>query len=48
MKGYHRYHVQLHAPADSPLDQVVRGALTATDVPRLVEIAVDVDPISML
>jgi primosomal protein N' (replication factor Y) len=48
VKSYFRFHLQMHGPPDSPLDQVLRAAITATRFPKLAEMAVDVDPLSML
>jgi primosomal protein N' (replication factor Y) len=49
IKNYYRYHLQLQiTDSDSSLDQLVRPAVLATVLPSQVEIAVDVDPISML
>jgi primosomal protein N' (replication factor Y) len=48
VKNFFRYHLQLHGPEDYSLDQILRPAIAANPPTRHVEIAVDVDPHSML
>ena len=48
VKNYFRYHMQLQGPEDFELSQLLRPAIASTPPPRRVEIAVDVDPLSML
>ena len=48
IRNLFRYHLQLRAPAARPLQDLLRAALPALGPPNGVELAVDVDPISLL
>jgi primosomal protein N' (replication factor Y) len=48
VNNYYRYHLQLQVLGDGQLDELIRPAVAATRITKHVEIAVDVDPLSML
>jgi primosomal protein N' (replication factor Y) len=48
LKGYYRYHFQLHSPSAGTLHQVLRAVLPAVRPPAGVEFTLDVDPFQML
>ncbi len=48
LKGYYRYHFQLHSPSPGVLHQLLRHALASVKVPHGVDCTVDVDPYDML
>ncbi|WP_152050386.1 replication restart helicase PriA [Tautonia marina] len=48
IKHLFRYHLQLRAPAPGPLQRILRVALPLADPPQPIELAVDVDPVSLL
>jgi primosomal protein N' (replication factor Y) len=48
LKGYYRYHFQLHSPSAGTLHQVLRAVLPAVRPPSGVEFTLDVDPFQML
>ncbi|MEW4567960.1 primosomal protein N' [Tautonia sp. JC769] len=48
IKHLFRYHLQLRAPAPGPLQRLLRVALPLADPPQPIELAVDVDPVSLL
>lgn len=48
IKYLFRYHMQLRAPTAPALHQTVREVLPLVQVPHKVEVAVDVDPVSLL
>ena len=48
IKHLFRYHLQLRAPTPAPLQSLLRATLPLADPPHPVELAVDVDPVSLL
>ena len=48
IRGLFRFHLQLRAASVRPLQELLRSVLAVNPPPRGVELAVDVDPISML
>jgi primosomal protein N' (replication factor Y) len=48
LKGYYRYHFQLHSPSAGTLHQVLRGIVSVLRPPAGVEFTLDVDPVQML
>jgi primosomal protein N' (replication factor Y) len=48
IRNLYRFHVQLRCPTSRPLQSLIAAIGTETAVPRGVEMAIDVDPISML
>jgi primosomal protein N' (replication factor Y) len=48
LKGYYRFHFQLHSRSSATLHQVLRAVLPAVRVPTGVELTVDIDPQDML
>jgi primosomal protein N' (replication factor Y) (superfamily II helicase) len=48
LKGYYRFHFQLHSPSAGTLHQVLRAILPALRPPAGVEFTLDVDPFQML
>ena len=48
IRNLFRFHLQLRAPAARPLQELLRTVLPTLDPPKGVELAVDVDPISLL
>jgi primosomal protein N' (replication factor Y) len=48
LKGYYRFHFQLHSPSAGTLHQVLRVVLPALRPPSGVEFTLDVDPFQML
>ncbi|RUL88516.1 replication restart helicase PriA [Tautonia sociabilis] len=48
IKHLFRYHLQLRAPTAPPLQALLRAALPLADPPHPIELAVDVDPVSLL
>ncbi len=48
LKGYFRYHFQMHSASSGVLHQVLRTALPSVSVPSGVEVTVDIDPQDML
>jgi primosomal protein N' (replication factor Y) len=48
IKHLFRYHLQLRAPAPGPLHALLRATLPMAEPPQPIELAVDVDPVSLL
>jgi primosomal protein N' (replication factor Y) len=48
LKGYFRFHFQMHSASSAVLHQVLRAVLPAVRVPNGVELTVDIDPQDML
>ena len=48
LKGYYRFHFQLHSVSSATLHQVLRAVLPTVRVPGGVELTVDIDPQDML
>lgn len=48
IKHLFRYHLQLRAPSPAPLQTLLRTVLPMADPPHPIELAVDVDPVSLL
>jgi primosomal protein N' (replication factor Y) len=48
IKHLFRYHLQLRAPAPGPLQALLRATLPMAEPPQPIELAVDVDPVSLL
>jgi primosomal protein N' (replication factor Y) len=48
IRNLFRFHLQLRAPSARPLQDLLQSALAQTAPPAGVELAVDVDPISLL
>jgi primosomal protein N' (replication factor Y) len=48
LKGYYRFHFQLHSPSPGTLHQLLRHVLPALRPPSGVEFALDIDPLNML
>jgi primosomal protein N' (replication factor Y) len=48
LKGYYRFHFQLHTPSSAVLHQVLRAVLPSVRTPAGVELTVDIDPQDML
>jgi primosomal protein N' (replication factor Y) len=48
LKGYFRFHFQLHSASSAVLHQVLRAVLPVARVPHGVELTVDIDPQDML
>jgi primosomal protein N' (replication factor Y) len=48
LKGYFRFHFQLHSASSAVLHQVLRAVLPTVRVPSGVELTVDIDPQDML
>jgi primosomal protein N' (replication factor Y) len=48
LKGYYRFHFQLHSPSAGTLHQVLRAVLPMLRPPAGVEFTLDVDPFQML
>ncbi len=48
LKGYYRFHFQLHSPSAGTLHQVLRAVLPVVRPPAGVEFTLDVDPYQML
>ena len=48
LKGYYRFHFQMHSASSAALHEVLRAVLPTVRVPSGVEYTVDVDPLSML
>ena len=48
LKGYFRYHFQMHSASSGVLHQVLRAVLPSVKVPSGVELTVDIDPQDML
>jgi primosomal protein N' (replication factor Y) len=48
LKGYHRFHYQLQSPSAATLHKLLRGVMPTLHPPAGVELALDVDPFSML
>ena len=48
IRDLYRYHLRLTAPGPKPLHEIIRRAPGAVAIPAGVELAIDVDPVSML
>ena len=48
IKNLFRYHLRLQAPTAKPLQDVLHAVLPTVTPPGEVELAVDVDPVSLL
>ena len=48
LKGYFRFHFQMHSARSGVLHQVLRAVLPTVRVPHGVELTVDIDPQDML
>jgi primosomal protein N' (replication factor Y) (superfamily II helicase) len=48
LKGYYRFHFQLHSVSAGTLHEVLRGVLGTVRCPSGVEFTVDIDPFNML
>jgi primosomal protein N' (replication factor Y) len=48
LKGYFRFHFQMHSASSATLHQVLRAVLPTVRVPHGVELTVDIDPQDML
>jgi primosomal protein N' (replication factor Y) len=48
LKGYYRFHFQLHSPSAGTLHQILRAVLPTLRPPAGVEFTLDVDPFQML
>jgi primosomal protein N' (replication factor Y) len=48
LKGYYRYHFQMHSANSAAMHQILRAVLPTVRVPSGVELTVDIDPQDML
>jgi primosomal protein N' (replication factor Y) len=48
IRNLHRFHLQIRAAASGPLHELLRNVLPRSPAPHGVELAVDIDPVSML
>jgi primosomal protein N' (replication factor Y) len=48
LKGYYRFHFQLHSPSPGALHQLLRAVLPSQRPPSDVEYTIDIDPLDML
>jgi primosomal protein N' (replication factor Y) len=48
LKGYFRFHFQMHSASSGLLHQILRAVLPAVRLPAGVDLTVDIDPQDML
>ena len=48
IRNLYRYHLRLLAPSPKPLQELLHAVTPSVPLPDGVELAVDVDPVSML
>jgi primosomal protein N' (replication factor Y) len=48
LKGYHRFHYQLQSPSPATLHKLLRAVMPTLHPPAGIELALDIDPFSML